>query len=58
MMGATARLHRYQARRLPGEEVKQPGPAQLPAENGGAALVGAVGMKNVLRDIQTNRGNL
>lgn len=45
-------------RGLPGKEVEQPGSGQFATEDHRPTLIRAMGMKNVLRDIQTNRGNL
>jgi|GEM_PF-3806573 hypothetical protein len=58
MMGATARLERYYAYRLTCEELEQFASRQLAAENHRAPLVSAMRMENVLRDIQTDCGNL
>lgn len=57
-MRAAARFERNHARRLTGEEVQQLAPRQLPTEHHRTALVGAVRMKNVLGDIQTDCDNL
>jgi hypothetical protein len=45
-------------RGLFGKEVEQLGSGQFATENRRSTLIRAMGMKNVLRDIQTNRGNL
>ena len=55
---APAGLQRHRAARLGGEEVQQLRPAQLPAEYAPPARVRTVGMEHVLRDSQTDRGNL
>jgi hypothetical protein len=58
MMGAAARLKRHHAGWLTGDEVEHLASRQLSAESHCAALVGAMRMKNVLGDIQTDCANL
>src|SRR6187549_2336200 len=57
-MRPTACLQRDDAARLPGEELQYLPPHKPAAEQRNASLVRPVHMKNVLRDIQTNRANL
>src|SRR6187549_165595 len=57
-MRPTACLQRDDAARLPGEELQYLPPHKPAAEQPNASLVRPVHMKNVLRDIQTNRANL
>jgi hypothetical protein len=57
-MRSAARLQRYGAPGLTYEEIEQLATGQLPAEDHRTALIGAVGMKNVLGDIQTNCDSL
>jgi hypothetical protein len=58
VMRAAARLQRHNAARLPGEERQHARPADPPAELHAPALVDAMHMKNMLGDIQSDRGNL
>ncbi len=58
IMRATARLHADKAGRQLAEEAHHLGTAQLPPQRDLAAAVDPVHLKDVLRDIKTDRDNL
>jgi hypothetical protein len=57
VMRSSACLQRHGAARMPGEKIEQLSSTDLSAEQSSTARIRAVGMKNILRDIQTDRGN-
>jgi hypothetical protein len=58
MMGRCARLHANETRRQLLEELDQLATPELPSDGQLAHLVDAMHLEHVLRQIQTDRGNL
>jgi hypothetical protein len=57
-VGGGARLHADQARRQTPEEGEDLSPADLAADESLPILIDAVDLKDVLGDVETNRGDL